>query len=502
MKRHPLKSKIIDSCIDAEGFRPIHRAAQGASLIGVRSLLKLGANPSLLSPQGHDALTLAILHSGGSIWPSPQNERLSRNDNASLVALELLHHAIKTRGFRIVCDSSKSEMTLYHLAASRGLVKFIQEILKEKKRHQLDVNCPNKDGITPLYLAEVFSFETNDSSYNPWREVATIIKKHGGKMMFPAKDVEYRIIYERLRGWIPSSLELSLRPDVYRFVLALWAKFQDRQKSQRQCNCNWDWIKENNFRVLLSSYNAVFNEITRQWRLIRRKFVIIKPSQPEAEVYSSFTEDIRKCLFQNKRGYSTTFFKRILTIAYTTKKASVVAKRKVRYKKILKISQMVLFYLMRWWHLRMFQEFGCPKSVLDKYRPFLLDEKRLTQLITTFIRSTLDWSLEVTCSLINVVFHTYLSSDLCSNGTIDINSAIRNKYPDFIRNRMGWTVDQTGSWPLDFLFKFSLGLYHQYEYLKMLSVGLEQGTRLVLHSENFEQEWRRVFEKDSGRLCP
>ena len=502
MKRHRLKSKIINSCLDAEGFRPIHRAAQGANLIGVRSLLKLGANPSLLSRQGHDALTLAILHSGGSIWPSPQNERLSRNDNASLVALELLHHAIKTRGFRIVCDSSKSEMTLYHLAASRGLVKFIQEILKEKKRHQLDVNCPNKDGITPLYLAEVFSFETNDSSYNPWREVAMIIKEHGGKMMFPAKDVEYRIIYERLFGWIPSSLELSLRPDVYRFVLALWGKFQDRQKSQRQCNCYWDWIKENNFRVLLSSYNAVFDEITRQWRLIRRKLVIIKPSQPEAEIYSSFTEDIRKCLFQNKHGYSSTFLKRILTIAYTTKKASVEAKRKVRYKKILKISQMVLFYLMRWWHLRMFQEFGCPKSVLDKYRPFLLDEKRLTQLITTFIRSTLDWSLEVTCSLINVVFHTYLSSDLCSNGTIDINSAIRNKYPDFIRNRMGWTVDQTGSWPLDFLFKFSLGLYHQYEYLKMLSVGLEQGTRLVLHSENFEQEWRRVFEKDSGRLCP
>ena len=502
LRRHRLKNKIIDSCLDAEGFRPIHRAAQGANLVGVRSLLKLGANPSLLSPQGHDAITLAIVHSGGSIWSLPEKERPSRNHNASLVALELLYHAMKTRSFQIVCDSSKSEMTLYHLAASRGLVKFIQVILKEKERHQLDVNCPNKDGVTPLYLAEVFSFETNDSSYNPWREVAKIIKEHGGKMMFPAKDVEHRIIYERLRGWIPNGLELSLRPDVYRFVLALWSKFQDRQKSQRQYNCNWDWIKWNNVSVLLSSYNAVFNEIKRQWGLITRKFVIIKPSKTEAEVYSSFTDDIRKCLFQNKHGYSTTFLKRILAIAYTTKKASVVAKRKVRYKKILKTSKTMLFYLMRWWHLRMFQEFGCPKSVLDKYRPFLLDEKRLTQLITTFMGSTLDWSLEVTCSLIEFVFDNYLSSDLCSNGIIDINYVIRNTYPDFIRNRMGWTVDQTESWPLEFLFKFSLGLCHQYEYLKMLSVGLEEGTRLALHSEIFEQELRRVFEKDSGRLCP
>ena len=66
---------------------------------------------------------------------------------------------------------------------------------------------------------------------------------------------------------------------------------------------------------------------------------------------------------------------------------------------------------------------------------------------------------------------------------------------------MGWTVDQKESWPLDFLFKFSLGLYHQYEYLKILSVGLEQGTRLALHSEKFEREWRRVWETHRSRLC-
>ena len=501
MQRHRLKNKIIDSCLDAEGFRPIHRAAQGANLIGVRSLLKLGANPSLLSPQGHDALTLAILHSGGSIFPSTGKEQSSMNDNASLVALELLHHAIKTRGFQIVCDSSKSDMTLYHLAASRGLVKFIQEILKEKQRHQLDVNCPNKDGITPLYLAEVFSFKTRVSSYNPWREVATIIKEHGGKIMFPAKDVEYRVIFERFFGWIPNSPELSLRPDVLGFVLALWSKFQDGQKSQRQYNCDCRWMRGDDVIVLFSSYNAVVNELARQTKLVSRNLIIIKPSEPQFEAFQSYTGDFRKCLKRNKYHYSAIYVSRIMTIASAFKKMIPVTTLKVRYKISLMISQRLLFYLMRSWHQTMFQWFGCLKSVIDKYRPFLLDEKKLTQLITTFTRSTQDWSLQVTCSLITFVFRAYLGSALCSNGAINFFSLSSHQHPDFIKNRMGWTADDTNDWPLEFLFKFSLGLYHQYEYLKILSVGLEQGTRLALHSEKFERETIKVWEEYDLKSC-
>ena len=37
-------------------------------MVAVRSLIKHGANVSLLSSQGHDALTLAILHAGGNVW--------------------------------------------------------------------------------------------------------------------------------------------------------------------------------------------------------------------------------------------------------------------------------------------------------------------------------------------------------------------------------------------------------------------------------------------------
>lgn len=71
---------------------------------------------------------------------------------AEEAAIELLRHAVKSRGYKIRCDSSKAELTLYHLAASRGLLKFIEVIFSERDLHQLDVNCANTDGITPMYL--------------------------------------------------------------------------------------------------------------------------------------------------------------------------------------------------------------------------------------------------------------------------------------------------------------------------------------------------------------
>ena len=78
---------------------------------------------------------------------------------ASDGTIELLRHAMKTRGYRVKCDSSKPELTFYHFAASRGLVKVIEELFNEWKLHQLDVDCPNADRITPIYLAKVFEFE-------------------------------------------------------------------------------------------------------------------------------------------------------------------------------------------------------------------------------------------------------------------------------------------------------------------------------------------------------
>ena len=161
IESHPEKEKIISSCFDTEGFTPLHRAAQGANLVAIRYLLAIGADDSTLSPHGQDALTLAVLHAGRRrLWERNKlvwvDSDFRHRLEAEEAAIELLRHAVKSRGYKIRCDSSKAELTLYHLAASRGLLKFIEVIFSERDLHQLDVNCDNTDGITPMYLAKIF----------------------------------------------------------------------------------------------------------------------------------------------------------------------------------------------------------------------------------------------------------------------------------------------------------------------------------------------------------
>ncbi|KAL9988507.1 hypothetical protein ACROYT_G002961 [Oculina patagonica] len=189
IESHPLEHSIINSCLDAEGFTPLHRAAQGANVVAIRYLLANGADDSILSPHGYDALSLAVLHAGSILWRlygfSDSAKHLLEITQSSNAAIELLRHAMKTRRYRIRCDSSKSELTSYHLAASRGMANFTDELLKEMKSHHLNVDCPNSDGITPMYLAKLFGQKVQDTIiYNPWEHVIDIIKIHGDRCAY------------------------------------------------------------------------------------------------------------------------------------------------------------------------------------------------------------------------------------------------------------------------------------------------------------------------------
>ena len=508
IERHRLKHRVVDNCLDAEGFTPLHRAAQGANLVGVRSLIKIGANLNLLSPQGQVAITLAILHSGGTIWNHllGNEELLARKDNASLVALQLLHQAMKTRGFQIVCDPGKSELTLYHLAASRGLAKFIQEIFKEKEQHKLDASCPNKDGITPLYLANVFSFEVKGGSYNPWKEVIRIIKDHGGIMTLPSKDVEMNIIYKRLFGWIPNDLEINLRGDVRDFVLGLVSTFQNRQKNTSHCS-----LKDLNATSMEiggpSSLKPVWNELVRQLRILNRRG-LLHSVFGFTELASLALDDLKVCQLQMDR--SVFYMKKLSSLMSTHRSVhasnlnntatgfrhllAVISES--RHKMVLKATPVFFFYLMRLWHNEVFQHFACIKKVVDRYRRFFFDDNRLKRLIAQYEESTPTWMLTTVCFSLQNTFETYLLSYLSKINYTEF-TALYHEYPDFIKKRMGWTLQQFGdinnSWPFDFLVKFTLGLYRQYEYLKILNVGLEPGTHVVLPSKRIKQA--KVWEK-------
>ena len=88
IERHKFKYSIINSCLDAEGFTPLHRAAQGANIVAIRYLLANGANDSILNSHGYEPLSLAVLHA------EKHSLEVAKASNA---AIELLRHAIKTR---------------------------------------------------------------------------------------------------------------------------------------------------------------------------------------------------------------------------------------------------------------------------------------------------------------------------------------------------------------------------------------------------------------------
>ena len=478
IENHRLKFKVVDSCLDAEGFTPLHRATQGANLLAVRALLKLGANISLMSPFGHDALTLAVLHSEGNNRQHviKNDELLARKDNASVVALELLRHVMKSRGFRIVCDSSKAELTLYHLAASRGLVKFIQEIFKENDRHLLDVNCPNKHGITPLYLAKLFNFEFKDDRYNPWKEVVRIIKDHGGKIMYPPKDVEINVVYRRLFGWIPNDLELNLRPDVHGFVSGLLSTYLNKQNTPFYCNKNSFEAKGMEIGDS-SSLGYIWDEFLIQLGLLKKRRLSI-PSVKSLVLL--VLKELNMCKLLKQR--SEIYFKRFAVswrILNRNNFKTLKLEAESNYRALLMRTPVKLFYLMRLWHQEVFQHFSCVRTLAFRYGAFFLNQNRLAQLIAQYEESTPTEYLNRICLSFEIGFLWYIFSHL-QNKNYTEHDIYYYEYPDFIRKRMGWTDDQRptgfGSWPLNYIIKLSLRLYRHYDYLKVLNVGLEPKT--------------------------
>ena len=476
IERHRLKYKVIDSCLDAEGFTPLHRAAQGANKVAVRNLIKNGADVSLQSPQGHDALTLAILHGGSNLWPLMRTkvEQL-KMDEASDVALELLRYKMKS-DFQIVCDSSKSELTLYHLAASRGLVKFIKEIFRDGELHRLNVNCPNKDGITPMYLAKLYSSDViKIDLYNPWAEVVQFIENLGGQTQYPHRDAELHLIYNRLYGWIPTGFKLSPRPDVRSFVIRLFSTYKNCTATSMGCRPKSEIVpvasEIGNPALTLN----ISKELLDQLKLLNRRCCFVN-------IVKLALQDFKMCQKEYKAfDYSFSEYRRHTDPAIFGPKVPLEIK--------LYHINSVLYHLMMMWHKEVFQHFACYKINFDIYRTFFHDDRKSEQLIERYENSIPFWYLENICSWLQLgfVFHYFHHS---TNANYLEFNVYYSEPPSFARERMGWTVDDESNsylWPLEFLVKFSFDLYRKYDYFKVLNVGLEPKTRISLLTDKLRK---------------
>ena len=211
---HPNGTKVVDECFDDEGFNSFHRAAQGANVVAIRKFLSWGADHSLESKNGFSPLWLSVLYAV-KYRPYLNFDRVGllaflEIELASLTALEILDHGLQIEAFDVGCNESRPDLTLYHVAASRGMWKLITHLLSSTKVTGIEVNCPNKHGITPLYLAKFFGGDSCKDRDSPWCKVVEVIKSYGGTLQYPTLEAEYFLIFNVFFGKKPSPLSLEL----------------------------------------------------------------------------------------------------------------------------------------------------------------------------------------------------------------------------------------------------------------------------------------------------
>ena len=454
IESHPEKQLIISSCFDAEGFTPLHRATQGVNLVAIRYLLANGADDSILNPQGYDALTLAVLHAGrkrlwevyGLAWMDVDIRHLI---DAEQAAIELLRHAVNSRGYKIRCDSTKTELTLYHYAASRGLVNFVKVIFNETDADQLDVDCANADGITPLFLANLFKQGVQVDCDNPWEELIRFLEQHGGKTRDPTKDTEHSIIFNTVFGSFPNEFTLDLRPDVEHFVTSLFTSYEKSENKSFHCSSVSDLQPkhiEGHFVVM---------------RLLRKIYELLH-GLPEDGLSKHFWRDFIRCSIR-----ANEFKRHIVSFALHAKAYLKHITKNKNLENLSKVQrkwfQKQLHILMKSRHTEVFRTFSCLKSLSSRLKSvFHFDARPVTSIVREYEKCPpVNIYLNFICGNLAFIFeeYKYISSQL--------------PVPDGEKE-----LFSLGSTILELLLKRSLGFFRKYDYLKTLQVGIKPGTQV------------------------
>ena len=494
IETHPRKQEIINSCLDAEGFTPLQRAAQGANVIAIHFLLANGADDSVLSPHRHDALTLAVLHAGSSLWRLyggyNSEEHLLGVTKASDAAIELLHHAMRTRGYRITCDSTKPELTLYHLAASRGLAKFIEVLLKERELHQLDVDCLNRDGITPMYLAKMFGNKVERDLYNPWEHVVKIIESHGGEMRYPRRDAEYNVIYSRLYGWIPNDFALNLRPDIRHLMTSLLNLYEKKENKSFHCAMGVLLAKRDRFTNFDRKMNSLLIFLSI-WEIIKTQLNNLTLAVDNNEFQRIIT-GVRRC--SRKYDLLSEYFSRF-ALHKLSYRQNISKTSNWESIKIFQMSwvQKELHILMHTRHKEIFGCFACTKSLYYNHKA-LIDGREIKDLIQRYEESPPTFHLSLVCEILHSVFADILfhhlkihpmvgGSELCTNSEFvsERKQILTGGNPPILH--LGQCRIKEYDWPVEIFVKRFLGVSRRFDYLRSLNVGTDQSTRVLLGRE-------------------
>ena len=482
IKKVSPKGNVIDTCLDAEGFSALHRAAQGANVVAIRSFLALHANVSLPSPDhGMDALWLAVLHRGDNLWwkLSIPEVHLLISIQASDAALALLQHAYKNRDFRIRCDPNKAELTLYHAAASRGLVKFVKYLLEENTLYGLDVNCSNKHGITPMYLAKLYGSQIPEGEYNPWALVVDVIERHGGQLSYPDKDVERYVIHSYLFGRFSAGhFELNIEEHIRHFLVEFVRSFNTSVAcGDYELSHNKDLNLWNPGNILLQILQQLgdFNErhygscsATLVVRRARKRFEICLGHVTKRSKLHGKLTDVSE-------GY--------LTLPSQVKEAT--SKEEVtRILQKLTYERVTIIYQM-WRKEIHFKD--CIKQWFHESWCLVSDKAKLWSMFRVY----LDASRQKYASRICFAFYPPTECYFMWFTMRDILHPMHS-VSNFVRSRIRFEYNAT--WPLDFLVKLTVGQFAHLDYLKVLGLGIEPKTRVQLYSDKIRQILQRSRE--------
>ena len=453
IESHPEKQLIISSCFDAEGFTPLHRAAQGVNLVAIRYLLANGANDSILNPQGYDALTLAVLHAGrkrlweahGLAWMDADIRHLIHAEQA---AIELLRHAVNSRGYKIRCDSTKTELTLYHYAASRGLVNFVKVIFNETDADQLDVDCANAGGITPLFLANLFKQGVQVGRDNPWEELILFLEQHGSNPRDPTKDTEESITFNTVFGSFSNEFTLDLRPDVVHFVTSLLTSYEKSENKSFRCSSVSDLVRPVN---IWESFLVM---------RLRRKIDELLQGFSGDGLSKRFWRDFIRCSHHADKFKRYIFSFALHTTAYLkhiTKNKNLEILSKVRRKWF----QKQLHILMKIRHTEVFRSFSCLKSLSSRLKSvFHFDARPVTSIVREYEKCPpVKIYLNLICDSLALIFEDISSQLPVPKGEKKLFRSL-------------------GSNILELLLKRSLGFFRKYDYLKTLQVGIKPGAQV------------------------
>ena len=133
--------------LSATGYNAFHRAAQGANLAAIEKFFSLGANPFLKTTDG-SRLWLSILYAV-KCRPFLNLDRPSvltslEVELASFSASAILSYLLRNGKLDVGCNKSHPDLTIYHVAATRGMWQFIAHLLSSSEIIGMDVNCNTK----------------------------------------------------------------------------------------------------------------------------------------------------------------------------------------------------------------------------------------------------------------------------------------------------------------------------------------------------------------------